>query len=107
MPRSRPRPEGLLVRLAELSCCHDDLQTLEQPAEKVATDTECDQPGLKPALILDALRGAKAPLVHDAALFWVFPQPVEAITTKVHEGNLNGVLRDPSSLMPSLSVFLL
>jgi hypothetical protein len=29
-------------------------------------------PGLKPALILEALRGAEAPLFHDTARIWEF-----------------------------------
>jgi hypothetical protein len=40
-----------------------------QAAEKVAGGTECEQPGLKPALILNALRGAEAPLFHVATHF--------------------------------------
>jgi hypothetical protein len=49
-----------------------------QFAGKSAAGTECDRRGLKPALILNALRGAEASLFHVAnTLSWVFSQAVQ------------------------------
>jgi hypothetical protein len=41
---------------------------------------KCDHRGWKPALILEVLRGAEAPLFHGANMrSWVFPQRLKAV----------------------------
>jgi hypothetical protein len=60
-------PGDLLLHSAKLG-----KGTALEVAEKLGVDEQCDHRGLKPALILEALRGAEAPLFHGTARIWEF-----------------------------------